>query len=217
MSRRPLANLNRRPPRREPKRRFFLFCEGTKTEPNYFRAVGRSFPDALIEIVIAQEAGVPRTLADAAVAKAKDLGRKSRRRNGDSFEEGDQVWVVFDRDEHPHFDDAIKMCKSRDVGVARSNPCFELWLILHQEVFDRPDDRDGVQAHFSTLFPADDRRGRKGLDWADLVTRVESAENRAEAQLDRREAEGNVFGRPSTTVGVLTKAIRDAAEKSRRD
>ena len=52
---------------------------------------------------------------------------RGSRRSKDSFEENDQVWAVFDRDEHPRFDEAIALCDGHGVLVGRSNPCFELW------------------------------------------------------------------------------------------
>ena len=36
-------------------------------------------------------------------------------------------------------------CEEQNVGVARSNPCFELWLILHQQDYDKPEDRHAMQ------------------------------------------------------------------------
>ena len=87
--------------------------------------------------------GVPMTVAEKAVEKAKSLRRGRGRK--DSFEERDQVWAVFDRDEHPRFDEAVALCKDKGVGVARSDPCFELWLILHERDYDRPCGRHEVQ------------------------------------------------------------------------
>jgi hypothetical protein len=55
------------------------------------------------------------TIAEEAAAKLKEI-KKSK----DSFEKGDQVWAVFDRDEHPNHESAIELCKRSGVGVARS-------------------------------------------------------------------------------------------------
>ena len=53
--------------------------------------------------------------------------------------------------------------------------------------------------------------GPKTPDCEDLIRRVEDAERRGDEQLRRREEEDNAFGNPSTTVGQLTTAIREAA------
>jgi RloB-like protein len=208
--------LRRRPPSREPKRRFTVFCEGRNTEPAYFHSLQRTVADALIELAIVPAVGVPYALAERATAHARALGITGRaRRKRDSYEEKDEVWAVFDRDDHPRYDEAVALCDHCHVGVARSNPCFEVWLILHESDFDKPDGRHAVQAHLCGLRPEYQPTGRKMPDCADLITHIEAAERRAEIQLKRRDEEGAAFGRPSTTVFQLTRAIREAAAAAR--
>ena len=202
--------LKRRNPRREPKRRFVLFCEGARTEPAYFNAIKRSCGSTLIAVEIVGAAGVPMTIAKKAIEEAK-----RRRRKRDSFEEDDEIWAVFDRDQHPDFKNAVKQCEQHDIGVARSDPCFELWLILHERDYGRPCDRREVQRELERLHPEYDGGGSKTPDCADMVHRVEEAEKRAEAQLHLRKEQGAPFGNPSTTVFRLTRAIRDADERAK--
>ena len=202
-------NLKRRDPNREPKRRFVLFCEGARTEPDYFKAIKHARSSTLIAVEIVPAAGVPMTIAKTAIAAAKPRRRK------ESFEEGDQIWAVFDRDAHPRFEEAVRLCEQHGVKVARSDPCFELWLILHERDYDQPCDRRKAQRKLECLRPEYDRSRGKMPDCADMVRRVEEAESRAEAQLRRREAEGAPCGNPSTTVFRLTRAIRDADERAR--
>lgn len=209
-------SLRRRGARREPRRRFILFCEGRNTEPAYFDALRRACSSALVAVEARPGVGVPYTIATRAVEHARDLGLgRRRRRKKDSYEEADQVWAVFDRDEHPRFNEAVAHCESNGIGVARSDPCFELWLILHERDHDRPDHRRAVQEVLEELRPEYDADGAKTPDCDNLVTRVEQAEQRADTQLRRREQEGNPFGNPSTTVGRLTRAIREADELAR--
>ena len=108
------------------------------------------------------------------------------------------------------------MCEQNRVGVARSNPCFEIWLILHLGEFDRPDGRHAVQRHLKTLRPEYDPDKNKSCDCDHLVKNVEKAERLASLQLERRQSEGVPFGPPSTTVGHLTAAIRAAAQAAGR-
>lgn len=212
----PTPNLRRRIHRREPLKRFIIYCEGKNTEPAYFAALKHIYSRSLIQIETVSAAGVPYTLASSAVSQAKSLGLTRRNRRAlNSFEENDEVWAVFDRDEHPRYDEAVIMCESAGVGVARSNPCFEVWLILHEEDFDRPDDRCGVQAHLQKIRPEYKRTAGKLPDCADLATRSDVAEHRAESQLNRREHEGSPYGRPSTTVWRLVRALRQAAQAAR--
>lgn len=58
-----------------------------------------------------------------------------------SVGEGDQFWLVCDTDhwiESNHIQnlvEVVKRCKQRDISVALSNPCFDLWLLLHFDEF----------------------------------------------------------------------------------
>ena len=100
--------------------------------------------------------------------------------------------------------------RKQNVGVARSNPCFELWLILHEQDYNRPEDRHAMQKLLAKLRQEYDPDGSKTPDCDDLVKRVEEAERRAERGLRNRETGGAPYGNPSTTVGRLTHAIREA-------
>lgn len=207
-------HLARRRSQIAPKKKITIFCEGQKTEPGYFTALRKAWPNTLIELEIVPAGGVPYALAQKAVRLARDRGLMPRSRKSlDSFEEGDQVWAVFDRDQHPRFQEAVGLCEQARVGVGRSNPCFELWLILHEEEYDKPDGRQAVQKHLRTLRPEYNPKASKSLDCDELVARVTAAETRASKQLQRREAEGSPFGVPSTTVGQLTIAIRHASKR----
>ena len=210
-------NLKRRRSQREPKRRFLLYCEGRNTEPAYFEAIKRACTSTLIAVEVTPGVGVPYTIAERAVQRARDEGlTRGSRRSKDSFEENDQVWAVFDRDEHPRFDEAITLCDRHGVLVGRSNPCFELWLILHEQDHDRFEHRDKMQAILETLRPEYDKDVGKTPDCKDLVSRVQHAERRADVLLRRRRESGDPYGNPSTTVGHLTRKIREADESARR-
>ena len=209
--RRRTPNLKRQNPRLEPKRRFILFCEGENTETKYFKAIRRICSSTLIAVETHGGVGVPYTIAEKAIERAKALGLAPRsRRKKDSYEERDQVWAIFDRDEHPRFKEAVMKCEEQNVGVGRSNPCFELWLILHEQDYDRAEDRHAMQKALAKLRQEYDPDGSKTPDCDDLVKRVEAAEQRGERGLQNRESGGDPYGNPSTTVGLLTHAIREA-------
>ena len=84
---------------REPKRRFILFYEGENTEPQYFNALKRIHTDALIRVEVVPGVGVPMTIAEKVIERAKfeNLGRSQG--VNDSFEENGQqpgfVGLVF--------------------------------------------------------------------------------------------------------------------------
>ena len=189
-----------------------LYCEGSNTEPAYFNALKRTCSNALIGVEVVPGVGVPYTIAEKAAERVRSQRGGSRR---NSYEKSDQVWAVFDRDDHPRFDDAITLCESNHVRVGRSNPCFELWLILHEQDYNRPERRDRMQSILGDLRPEYDRKRGKTPDCDELISRVEDAEQRAEALLRRRAEEGSPYGNPSTTVGRLTREIRTADSRAR--
>jgi hypothetical protein len=195
---------------RPPKRKFIIYTEGKNTEPDYFRELKRSVTGALIDVEIVDAAGVPTTIAEKACMHAKQIAKARGKRS--SFEEGDTVWAVFDRDEHPKVDEVLQKCAGANVGIAFSDPCFELWLILHYADFDRPDDQHAVQKHLASLCGDYDRNGPKTTDCAKLMPQLPAAEARAERQHQRRNEEGEPPSRPYTTVYLLTQAMRQASK-----
>ncbi|MBL6617078.1 MAG: RloB domain-containing protein [Reyranella sp.] len=207
-----LRGLRRPVGKRLPRARFVLFCEGKNTEPDYFRCLGKIVKDALIAVEIVGASGTPKTIATKAVERKKQQLRQRR----DSFEKNDRVWAIFDRDEHPFYEEAIALCEREGVDVGRSNPCFELWLILHIQDYDKACDRHEVQDYLGKIHAPYKADKRKLVDAVALLSSVESAEVRGAKQCQRRAEERASFGAPSTTVYLLTRAIREAANRSRR-
>lgn len=92
MARRLPPKLRRRIAQREPKKRFIIYCEGKNTEPAYFRALRRVSKSTLIEIETIGQAGVPRTIAERAIERARSLGLAKRSRKAlDYYEKNDEI------------------------------------------------------------------------------------------------------------------------------
>lgn len=202
------AALKRRRHVLEPERRFHIYCEGTKTEPAYFKAIRGRFGRVQLEVV--PVGGDPLYVARRAI----EHRRRKRRSRLSSFEETDQVWAVFDRDTHRKHAAALEACREADVHVASSDPCFELWLVLHFEPYDKPVDSAHVQRRLHRLFPSYDHDKAPGPNFGDLVETLEHAEQRARRQLRFRRDEDTPFGNPSTTMVCLIGAIREAQRQA---
>jgi hypothetical protein len=192
------SKLRRRKAFRDPRAVFQLYCEGKNSEPLYFGALGKILKNSVISVI--RTGASPDALVRNAISEARSRGVE--------LAKGDQVWIVFDRDEHAHFDAAIEACARNKFKVARSNPCFEVWLILHVEDFHRPDGRGEVYKHFCTLRPDYTEGKGRVFNFSELIGSILIAEERAERQLEQRRREGTPFGRPSTTVHELTRALR---------
>ena len=101
---------------------FLIVCEGEKTEPNYFRALGEKLPRNTVKLEID---GVGRNtigLVNYAIWYRDNACRKF-----------DRVWVVFDKDDFPdeNFNAAITKGSSNRINCAWTNEAFELWFLLH--------------------------------------------------------------------------------------
>src|ERR1700733_13496047 len=119
-------SLKRRLPFRKVLPRILIVCEGTKTEPGYFEDLRQRYR-SVVEVVLCQ-GGVPKTLVERAVEMKKEADSKAAK---DENERYDEVWCVFDIDDHPKIDDAKLQARYNGIRLAISNPCFELWVLLH--------------------------------------------------------------------------------------
>ncbi len=214
-----IKGLKRRPASRQAKRRYEVFCEGKLTEIDYIAALRRKYEaNTLVEMIMHPAAGVPLTLADKAIAARRLRRRQARQQASSSYEQYDQIWVVFDRDLHPNYQEAVNKCEQNGIFVARSNPCFELWLVLHKQDYDGLDNHHEMQKRLVGLCPEYDPDKSKTVNCDDMMVSTELAERRAKAQLKRRENEGEPIRPPYTTFFEFTQSLRSAARpKGKKD
>lgn len=199
-------DLRRKGPTREMKPRYLVICEGCVTEPGYFEALRRKERATLvIELEIDDKGGVPKTLVERAVRKKKAEARKAQR-EGDKRLGYDAVWCVFDIDEHPRLHDACQQAQANEIELAISNPCFELWALLHFQEQNAPLDRGQARQLLKNHLPRYD----KELPFEQMDAHYAEAVRRAET-LDKRHNDINESGaNPSTSVYRLTESIRAA-------
>ena len=117
---------------------------------------------------------------------------------------------MFDFDEHPNLSQAITEAAQSGIEVAVSNPCFELWLVLHLQDQTAYTTRSAVQRHSARLNLTSGKQLPDGaLDI--LVDAFEIAKQRAKA-LDQRHQDNGSPPRsnPSTDVWRLVDRLRDA-------
>ena len=191
--------------RRLPKVELVIACEGKNTEPRYFEACVSGYGAGLVRLRVLPETGVPITVVRAAIEERNaliEMYRESR----DSFDCCFRVWAVFDKDDH-EVEEALALANTNQIDVAFSNPCFELWPILHLEDYGRQDGRHLVQRRLRELMPSYDHSQRAEVDFSKLVDTFPVAYRRAEKLLQSRELEDCALGCPSTTVGALVLKI----------
>lgn len=117
MIRRENAQRRRRSAHREPRARLLIVCGGEVTEPGYFIGLGRAHRG--VRLKIEKKGKDPASLVEYAAA--------IRRRYSELF---DEVWCVVDVDQFD-LSTARRQAEMNAVRLAISNPCFEVWLLLH--------------------------------------------------------------------------------------
>ena len=203
-------NRNRRPARRtpwrEPKPRILCVCEGEVTEPEYLCAFAKLPRNSRIEVVVEPGAGVPRTL----VEKAKERKQKAETDAGQKKDTNlafEEVWCVYDIDEHPKLDQARVMARDNGIALAVSNPSFELWLVHHFRDSPGMQHRVNMTRILKQVLPGYD----KHIVFGRLEPGYQEAKQRARSLEERAEADGDPGRNPTTGFWRLTESIRIAS------
>ncbi|WP_308301564.1 RloB family protein [Frankia sp. AiPa1] len=175
-----------------------MFCEGEHSEPDYINGVKR-LPEVAastsISIEIDPERGVPLKLVQRAIVRSREP-------------ETDECWCVFDvewPENHPNLAQAVSLAHQHGIRVAISNPCFELWLLLHFEDYRRFVNTKEVERRSMKW----DGRTGKHIDAAQYMSRRKTAIIRARALEAQHEQNGVAFpnNNPSSSMADLLLAI----------
>ena len=113
----PRRTVAARPNRRE----LLVFAEGAVTEETYLKYWHRRFRGQ-VNVEIHEFHGTPLALVTRAAETKTTNERAERKGRGRAH---DEVWCVFDVDEHPHLREAIELAAARGISLAISNPCIE--------------------------------------------------------------------------------------------
>ncbi|GAA1639860.1 RloB family protein [Nocardia ninae] len=186
-----------------------IFCEGINTEHDYLKAV-KNLPhvrsNTSVRIELDPDQGAPLTLVQRAVARKQD-------------KEIDECWCVFDVEwpqHHPNSSKAVELANAHGVGLAISNPCFELWLILHHRDHNAYIDTKCAESDSRKL----DRREGKHIEAATVYMPLRMHAARRAAVLAKRHASnGNTLpdDNPSSSMYELPRTLERSQENSATD
>ncbi|MCX5200268.1 RloB family protein [Streptomyces sp. NBC_00237] len=114
------TDLKRRQGGRDPRKRLLVVCGARVTESAYLKGFKAHIANPAVSLKLVERPCAPSQL----VTYTAELRDRSR-------EDFDEAWCVFDVDEFGDVPDAVADAERRGIEVAVSNPCFELWLLLH--------------------------------------------------------------------------------------
>jgi hypothetical protein len=164
-----------------------------------------------VSICVGGEHGEPKSLVRAAIEHKKRAPHSSQ----DRWTEYDEVWCVIDVEApkpHPGLDEALGLARRHGVEVALTNPCFELWVLLHIKDVSAYHTSESAQKALEKSGVGGYAVSRKHLDFERIREGYPKAVDRAQS-LRRRGADG-VSSNPWTDVDRLVgrlKAARRAA------
>ena len=183
------------------------FVEGAKTEEGYLVDLARRQRE-FVRVHIDDFHGVPYSLVERAVAAKQQQERDERRGHGRAY---DEIWCVFDRDEHHRMAEAVALAAKHGISVAVSNPCIELWFILHFEDQTAHIERDPAQARSEALLKCGKTLKLEAL--TKLWESYDEAAKRALALDKKHHGDGSPpRANPSSEVWKLVGRIRNPGE-----
>jgi len=171
-----------------------IVCEGKETEPLYFNGFRRKY-NLQKELFTIVGFG-----ADPVSVIKEAIKRKTEEQDYDS------AWAVFDCDEHQGVKNAFQMAKDHEIKIAFSNPCFELWFLLHFQDQEAFIERDAVSKRLKK-FVTDYEKTTK-----DMYNKLQGSQKKAFKRTDRlREIHKSALKpeteNPSTTVDQLVLSL----------
>ena len=198
----------RRTSGRKPRSVVLVIAEG-KTEEVYFRGLRRRGCD----VEIRTPASSPTDALNLVRLTVKQL-----RMNDIHPEAGDLAICAFDVEgnERANLLKAISLAEENGIVVAVSNPCFELWSLLHFRRVDHKLTCKEVLALLRDYIPG----YRKGTDYNDtLIPRRVSADGRARELLDSHGVKASMElleSSPSTNLSIIIELIEELIAKNQR-
>jgi hypothetical protein len=122
----------------QPAPRVLIVGEGKRTEPHYLTAIRRQWDLRSVSAIPSDRGSGPESVVACAIAKKEWAQRRKRPYS--------RVWCVFDRDEHVRVAEAFALAARHEIELACSNPCIELWFLLHFRPWTAPLARDQAES-----------------------------------------------------------------------
>lgn len=184
-----------------------VFVEGIRTEVQYINFWYRRHRAGIL-VEISDTHGTPMTLVEAAIRTRRLEQREERRGRGRAH---DEYWCVFDRDEHPRFEEAVKLAQENEICLAVSNPCMELWFVWHFEDQSAHIERGDIQRRSREILGCEKTLTEPALTKLVDSVRYDTAKRRAARMDAKHQGDGSPSGsNPSSGTYRLVDRIRQS-------
>lgn len=183
-----------------PARLIVVFAEGEKTEHQYLTWWHRQYRrDVRVEFDTLGPS--PKTLVDKAVRR-----KKAEQKDASKLAQPPEYWCVFDVDQHPGLAEAKQLAAAHGIRLAISNPCIEVWFILHFEHCAAYLERGKAQSESKRLLGCEKSLDEKAL--RALQEKYDDARKRCQELAVTHEKNGSEVGsNPSSNVWELIDSI----------
>ena len=196
--------------------RYYIFCEGEQTEPNYFQGFKR-----LIESNPIYKDMVQVEIEPCGAETMRVIGSAEKYVEKERIEKA-QIWCVYDKDSFPaeRFNGVVERARvlnERNSEVqfhtAWSNECIEFWFVLHFDFYTSNNDRSFYISYLNDKFkklglPKYEKKDKGIFD----ILQTYGDEKKAIVYADRilSENEGKTPSEiaPGTRVHLLVKELR---------
>jgi len=105
--------------------RIVIASEGENTEPQYFQELAKKNSRISVVSLVRAEEDKSKSAPKYVLQQLRDFKRNEAPRKHD------ELWMVVDVDQWENLAEIVNRCEAEGYHPAVSNPCFELWLLLH--------------------------------------------------------------------------------------
>lgn len=186
-----------------------IVAEGEKTEPNYLKGLRNHLKLAAVDIEIVTADGTdPLSVVNHTIALRDARKREARRGRAVAY---DSAWAVFDTeraDTNPKLNEALQKATAHKIRVALSNPCFEFWILLHDEYTTASFVKcENVIRRIKDRHQPNYEKGT--VEAEQYISKIATAARNA-AKCRQHHATAGTEGNPSTDVDLLVREMNDA-------
>ena len=200
MGKRKAGNRRNKSSQFDSRKHIVIATEGSQTEPKYFDALRQKYRSGSVKVLRKGTKSDPMSVLNR-------LDSERKRRN-----EKTEFWAVIDHDRRPkeELETFAKRAKEKGYCIADSNPCFELWLLLHFKALTEISglvgnaEVRGCGPIETALGQFDDSFSKSRYNAAKYITRLENAISNAKANEALRVISSSAV---STRVFELVESI----------